>query len=257
MAHPAALRDPRIDPPTSQRPLWARNARPRPTRAYRGPLEPPQPRRPGLFNGLGWTTHHERLPQRRSDRPPLPPPRLRLRRKSTDAAPIAALAHPVRGAHRAESGVVPGLRSQEDGVRLCAHGAPHRHAPCRTCEGAGRNGRSRLARPRRSSVEIGMRVHLEHFASGEESASPLEWDGVEPESDHITVTVECGGLVFKGAGRLPDCDLDAGLIAVLESLRDQGWEIDPDQSRSSGPVLLRRKRVTARRATRPLEISHD
>jgi len=87
--------------------------------------------------------------------------------------------------------------------------------------------------------------------------SPLKWNGMESSLDHITVTVERGRLVINGAARLPHCDLDAGLIAVLESLRDQGWEIDPDQSRSSDPVLLRRKRVTARRAARPLGMSHD
>jgi len=81
--------------------------------------------------------------------------------------------------------------------------------------------------------------------------SPLKWNGMESSLDHITVTVERGRLVINGAARLPHCDLDAGLIAVLESLRDQGWEIDPDQSRASDRVLLRRRGVTGPGADLP------
>ena len=110
-----------------------------------------------------------------------------------------------------------------------------------------------LSSPGRGSepLEMGMRVDLGHFASGEDPRHRLNGTVWSRSPDHITVTVERGRLVFNGAARLPDCDLDAGLRAVLESLRDQGWEIDPDQSRASDPVLLRRRRVTGPGADLP------
>jgi hypothetical protein len=56
-----------------------------------------------------------------------------------------------------------------------------------------------------------------------------------------SVVVKRARLLLDGDGLPSECDLDAGLVVVLDALRSQGWEICPDHSVTDDRVRIRRR----------------
>lgn len=59
---------------------------------------------------------------------------------------------------------------------------------------------------------------------------------------YMVATVVDGQWVFTGDESMPRSGPDCGLLELVRSLHDHGWEIDP-RSVGGAPIRLRRPRI--------------